>query len=128
MPSWFDIATLPPGPDEFDEDGILESVATIENLVQVLVHSGTDSRRIVLVGFSQGAALSLMVSLKTRHTLGGVVSLSGWIPRRAREVSRLMSKQFLAHNSELDDTSRFWRVAYPLVPWNSRQVSSHLVR
>ncbi|KAF8230423.1 hypothetical protein L208DRAFT_1400657 [Tricholoma matsutake] len=51
------------GPDEFDEDAIRVSVATIENLIQSMVQSGIDSRRIVLIGFSQGAAMSMMVSL-----------------------------------------------------------------
>jgi lysophospholipase II len=86
-PSWFDIARLPPGPNEFDEHGLLESVALIENLILSQVHAGIDSRRIVLVGFSQGAALSMTVALTTLYFLGGVVSLSGWIPPPARHVS-----------------------------------------
>lgn len=90
MPSWFDIKTLPPGPDEFDEDAMSKSVATIEGLIQSLVQSGVDSRRILLVGFSQGAALSMVVSLKMNHALGGVVSLSGWIPPLARDVIESM--------------------------------------
>ena len=52
------------------------------------MHAGIDSRNIVLIGFSQGAALSLMVGLTTLHELGGVVSLSGWIPCRMRDVSQ----------------------------------------
>ncbi|KAJ7456511.1 phospholipase carboxylesterase [Mycena latifolia] len=70
-PSWFDIAALPPG--------------DTENLILSQIHRGVDSRRIILVGFSQGAALSLMVALSTLHDLGGVASLSGWIPFRARD-------------------------------------------
>jgi lysophospholipase-2 len=86
-PSWFDIRRLPPGSSEFDEHGLSESVALIENLILSQVHAGIDSRRIVLAGFSQGAALSLMVALTTLYFLGGVVSLSGWIPPPARHVS-----------------------------------------
>ncbi|KAJ7293803.1 Phospholipase/carboxylesterase/thioesterase [Mycena rebaudengoi] len=84
-PSWFDIATLPPGDDEFDEPAIAESIGVIENLILSEVHRGIDSRRIILGGFSQGAALSLMVALSTLHEIAGVFSLSGWIPARARE-------------------------------------------
>ncbi|KAJ6626869.1 phospholipase carboxylesterase [Mycena sp. CBHHK59/15] len=84
-PSWFDVATLPPGDDEFDEHGIAESIKVVENLILSLIHRGIDSRRIILVGFSQGAALSLMVALSTLHDIGGVASLSGWIPARARD-------------------------------------------
>jgi lysophospholipase-2 len=112
MPSWFDITTLPPGPDEFDEDAISMSVATIENLIHTLVQSGANSQRIVLIGFSQGAATSMMVSLKTRHTLGGVVSLSGWIPPRARDVSGFL----------FEENSVFWLTK---VLKQSMKVASH---
>ncbi|KAH7914462.1 alpha/beta-hydrolase, partial [Hygrophoropsis aurantiaca] len=84
-PSWFDIAHLPPWDDEHDEVGTTESVALVENLILAQVHSGIDPRKIILVGFSQGAALSLMVALTTLHELGGVASLSGWIPHAVRE-------------------------------------------
>lgn len=86
-PSWFDIATLPPG-DEYDEQAIAESITLIKDLILSQIQSGIDPRRIVLVGFSQGAALSLMVSLTALHELGGVVSLSGWIPPHAKDVSQ----------------------------------------
>jgi len=84
-PSWFDITTLPPGEAEWDEVCISGSIAIIENIIQAEVHAGMDSRKIVLIGFSQGAATSLMVALTTLHELGGVASLSGWIPHRGRE-------------------------------------------
>ncbi|KAF7306512.1 Lysophospholipase i [Mycena indigotica] len=84
-PSWFNIKTLPPGTDEFDETTIAESIGIIENLILTEIYGGINPRRIFLVGFSQGAALSLMVALSTLHDLGGVASLSGWIPPKARE-------------------------------------------
>ncbi|ESK86238.1 lysophospholipase i [Moniliophthora roreri MCA 2997] len=89
-PSWFDITNLPPQKDEWDETTIAESIARIENIVLREVHSGVESSRIVLVGFSQGAALSLMTALSTLHELGGVVSLSGWIPHAARSSGMLI--------------------------------------
>jgi lysophospholipase-2 len=96
-PSWFDIARLPPGPDESDERGLSESVALIESLILSQVHAGIDSRRIVLVGFSQGAALSMTVALTTLYFLGGVVSLSGWIPPPARHVSAHITSSWVVH-------------------------------
>ncbi|KAH9005889.1 Phospholipase/carboxylesterase [Lactarius hatsudake] len=84
-PSWFDIQILPPGHDEWDEAGIVSSVAYVEALIQAEIHRGADPRRIILMGFSQGAALSLLVALKTTHELGGVISLSGWIPHKGRD-------------------------------------------
>lgn len=86
IPCWFDTVSLPPSPDEFDEAGISESVATIDNLIQSQVQAGIDSQHIVLLGFSQGAALSMMVALTRCYRLGGAISLSGWIPPRARHV------------------------------------------
>lgn len=92
-PSWFDITTLPPGPNEYDEQTILESISVIEGIISSQVQAGLDARRIVLVAFSQGAALSSMVALTTRHRLGGVVSLSGWIPPRAQQVRQLSDRR-----------------------------------
>lgn len=86
-PSWFDLSRMPPPDHEYDEVGIAESTAAIENLVLTQVHSGVDPSQIVLVGFSQGAALGMLVSLTTLYELGGVASLSGWIPRQVRSVS-----------------------------------------
>jgi lysophospholipase II len=90
-PSWFNVSHLPPYPGEFDEVAIAGSVAIIDNLILAQVHTGIDLRRIILVGFSQGAALSMMVALTTLHDLGG---LSGWIPRRARDVSLNLEDRF----------------------------------
>lgn len=86
--SWFDIENLPPTVCEFDEPGISESTEIIENIILSKVHGGSDTTKIVLAGFSQGAAQAMMVALTTLHDLGGVASLSGWIPRRMRNVSR----------------------------------------
>jgi lysophospholipase-2 len=86
-PSWFDIRSLPPARNEWDEAAISSSVSSVEAWIQAEVHRGTDPRRIVLMGFSQGAALSLLVVLTTLHELGGVISLAGWIPHCGREVS-----------------------------------------
>ncbi|EJD04208.1 alpha/beta-hydrolase [Fomitiporia mediterranea MF3/22] len=83
-PSWFNISYLPPHVHEFDEVAIGESISFIEQLILVEVQNGIDPKRILLIGFSQGAALCLMTALTTLHDLGGVASLSGWIPHRIR--------------------------------------------
>jgi len=84
-PSWFDICTLPPGSHEWDEAAIMSSVSCVETWIQAEIYRGADPHRIVLMGFSQGAALSLLVALTTLHELGGVVSLAGWIPHQGRQ-------------------------------------------
>jgi len=86
-PSWFDIFQLPPHPSEFDASQISSSIAFIEDLILAQAHQGIDTRRVFLVGFSQGAALALMVGLTTLNDLGGIISLSGWLPPAYRKVS-----------------------------------------
>lgn len=93
-PSWFNISSLPPPEDEYDEMTISESLMIIDNLIRLQLLAGMDSRNVVLVGFSQGAALSLMLALTKTHKLGGVASLSGWIPHGARAVSDNIESHF----------------------------------
>ncbi|KAI8983357.1 lysophospholipase I [Trametes punicea] len=84
-PSWFDISNLPPC-NCYDETGVATSVATVESLLTSEVRNGMEPHRIVLAGFSQGAALSFITALTTLHELGGVAGLSGWIPLPSRQV------------------------------------------
>lgn len=69
-------------PDE-DEEGMLETVAYLESLIDACVDSGIPLSRIVLGGFSQGCAMSLLthfVSAKYSGKLAGVVGLLGFLP------------------------------------------------
>ncbi|PFH54732.1 hypothetical protein AMATHDRAFT_135051, partial [Amanita thiersii Skay4041] len=85
-PSWFDIHHLPPLSDEDDHKTLLQSVESINAIIQSRISAGMPSQRIFLFGFSQGAALSLTVALTTPHTLGGLAVLSGWVPHCIRPV------------------------------------------
>lgn len=78
--SWFNISSLPPDTSEFDESSIEASVLLIRSIILSEVHSGTDSRRIVVIGFSQGAVITMMLALTNLIELGGLVSLCGWVP------------------------------------------------
>lgn len=62
-----------------DEDGMLRTVSYVNQLISAEVDSGIDSGRIVVGGFSQGGAMSLLCGLTNERKLGGVVSLSGWL-------------------------------------------------
>ncbi|KAJ3546233.1 hypothetical protein NMY22_g2135 [Coprinellus aureogranulatus] len=79
-PSWFNIWNLPPLPEEYDEEAINHSISTIRDLIREEVSSGVDSKRVFLMGFSQGAALSLCAGLNAPWNIGGIISLSGWLP------------------------------------------------
>ncbi len=62
-----------------DEPRMLDSVSCINQFISAEVNSGIDPGRIVVGGFSQGAAMSLLCGLTNERKLGGVVSLSGWL-------------------------------------------------
>ena len=67
-----------------DEDGMLRTVSFVNQLISAEVDSGIDPGRIVVGGFSQGAAMSLLCGLTSERKLGGVVSLSGWLVLRSK--------------------------------------------
>eukprot|EP01035_Chromulina_nebulosa_P020215 gene20215-26245_t len=80
MPAWYDIVGL----DITSEscDGIESSAQRIIQLIEKEVDSGIPYNRIILGGFSQGAALSLYVGyqLPSDKKLGGLIVLSGYLP------------------------------------------------
>ena len=63
--SWMDLVEIPITSRTQDNGRDLpESVATIHKLIDDLIHEGLPANRIVLGGFSQGAALALAATLK----------------------------------------------------------------
>lgn len=64
-----------------------ESVALIQDLIQDEIESGVDPSRIVLGGFSQGAAMSLLTGLTSDYKLAGIACLSGWLLLQHKFVS-----------------------------------------
>ena len=79
-----------------DDASARASVALLEEFILSEVHTGLDCSRIIIVGFGQGAALSLMVSLTSLHDLGGAACLSGWVPSSWRQVSVFTSLELHA--------------------------------
>ncbi|KAJ7293864.1 Phospholipase/carboxylesterase [Mycena rebaudengoi] len=81
MPAWFDLFSFNP-PSEDDEAGMMESFASLEQLITNEIESGIDASRIVIGGFSQGATMSLLTAMISSRQLGGAVILSGRLPLR----------------------------------------------
>ena len=79
MRAWYDIASLHLDQD-IDEQGIERAIAMIEKLIVHEVEGGVSPNRIVLVGFSQGAAVALRVGLRRTIPLAGLVVFSGYLP------------------------------------------------
>ncbi|KAJ4504507.1 hypothetical protein HRR83_008409 [Exophiala dermatitidis] len=69
-----------------DEVAIMKSVDIIDKLVEEEIKNGTPAKRILVGGFSQGCAVSLVWGLTSRfkNEVGGMVCLSGYMPLRDR--------------------------------------------
>jgi phospholipase/carboxylesterase len=79
MRAWYDIAGTPQARRE-DEAGLRESQALIEALIERERQRGVPASRIVLMGFSQGCAMTLLTGLRHAVRLAGLVGLSGYLP------------------------------------------------
>lgn len=93
MRGWYDIIELNSLRQE-DEEGIRKSGYAIEALIAQQLASGIPAKRIVLAGFSQGAALALHTGLRYAQPLAGIVALSGYLPL-------MMSFPADAHNANI---------------------------
>jgi predicted esterase len=82
----FDIRTLDKisAENQEDEAGLLQSKGEIDKLIANEIDGGVPSERILLGGFSQGAALTLLPGLTTERKLAGLAVLSGYIPIRTK--------------------------------------------
>lgn len=67
---------------EEDEKGLLASAHAINDLISTEIDAGTDASRIVLGGFSQGGAMTLLTGLTTERKLAGLVALSSYLTLR----------------------------------------------
>jgi lysophospholipase-2 len=94
MTAWYTPSPLSPYPssrpeldDPEDEEGLLRARTYVESLLDDLVSQGIPPNRIVLGGFSQGHAVSLLTGLtsaKYADKLAGLVCLSGYLPLHDR--------------------------------------------
>ncbi|KAI5221797.1 Phospholipase/carboxylesterase [Aureobasidium subglaciale] len=67
-----------------DEAGITRSQAYIHSLIAKEIEKGIPSERIVLGGFSQGGAMSIMSGVTAPSRLGGVFGLSCYLLLRGK--------------------------------------------
>ena len=104
MRAWYDILGLDARERREDEQGLRESQALVEALIEREKERGIPAARIVLAGFSQGCAMTLMTGLRHRERLAGLVGLSGYLPlAAATDVERHDANRdvpiFLAHGT-----------------------------
>jgi phospholipase/carboxylesterase len=79
MRAWYDIAGAEIDQRE-DEKGLREAQAAVEGLIARERARGVAASRIVVAGFSQGCAVTLLAGLRHGERLAGLVGLSGYLP------------------------------------------------
>ena len=101
MRAWYDILGADIARRE-DEAGLRESQRAVQALIERERGRGIEASRIVLMGFSQGCAMTLMTGLRLRERLAGLACLSGYLPLAAltaseRNVAHTDLPIFMAH-------------------------------
>lgn len=104
MRAWYDIRVTDLVREE-DEGGLRESQGQIAALIDAERERGMPANRIVLMGFSQGSAMTLMTALRYPERLGGAVGLSGYLPLAAtatteRHAANADLPIFMAHGRQ----------------------------
>jgi len=110
MRAWYDIHPAPTDPGQprlEDEAGLLASRELVQQLIDREMDRGVPSSRIVLMGFSQGCAMTLLTGLLSPVPLAGLAGLSGYLPLASRfkvamDAVHCAVPVFLAHG-EHDD-------------------------
>jgi phospholipase/carboxylesterase len=103
MRAWYDILGAELQERE-DEAGLRESQAAIAALIDRERARGIEPRRIVLAGFSQGCAMTLLTGLRYGERLAGLVGMSGYLPLAATTAAERTPANaglpiFLAHGT-----------------------------
>ena len=103
MRAWYDILGADLGQRQ-DEKGLRASLALVEELIGREKERGVAANRIVLGGFSQGCAVSLLTGLRHKERLGGIIGMSGYLPlaeatEKERSDANRLTPIFLAHGS-----------------------------
>jgi phospholipase/carboxylesterase len=101
MRAWYDVLGLELIRKE-DETGLRSSMRLVEQLIAREKTRGIPAGRIVLAGFSQGCAMTLLTGTRYPERLAGLIGLSGYLPlATSTEQDRHAMSQglpvFLAH-------------------------------
>lgn len=80
MRAWYDILDFGDLHRKVDVDGVLQSVAHINLLIEELIAEGFKPEQIIMAGFSQGGVISYYTALLSKYDLAGLLVMSGYLP------------------------------------------------
>ncbi len=105
MRAWYDILGTEGAGRGEDEAGLRASIGIVHGLIHRERERGIPAARIVLMGFSQGCAMTLCAGLRYPEALGGLVGLSGYLPLAARTAAERAAANadapiFMAHGEQ----------------------------
>lgn len=108
MRAWFDLEEIPVTEGSPDDAASLDAGVRLvqEEVARVAQKHNIQSSRILVGGFSQGAAMALLGGLTAKSPLAGIVAFSGWLPLRARfpaavaGAPNLATPVFMAHGTD----------------------------
>ena len=107
MRAWYDIfppSADPAVPRREDEAGLRSSQSIVQQLLDREADRGVAPERTVLMGFSQGCAMTLLAGLRAPRRLAGLVTLSGYLPLSERTDAEASAANrdvplFMAHGT-----------------------------
>ncbi len=122
MRAWYDIRDVDLA-NRADHEGVAESVAQVDALIEQEAERGIPADRILLAGFSQGGAVTLAAGIARAQPLGGLIALSTYLPIPMPLAQAMLRPQaasqpvFMAHG-QFD----------PVVPYAGGEMSATALR
>ena len=101
MRAWYDILSLD-SQGRADAEGVHQSTALLEALIDREVERGIEPDHIVVAGFSQGGAIAINAVLHSSLKLAGLMALSTYIPLPGELAASRGNRElpvFMAHGS-----------------------------
>ncbi|MDI1253992.1 dienelactone hydrolase family protein [Thermomonas sp.] len=122
MRAWYDIRDMDLN-NRADHEGVAESVTQVDALIAREAKRGVPANRVLLIGFSQGGAITLAVGLARSTPLAGLVGLSTYLPMppaRAAETLQpgAASQPLFMGHGQFD----------PVVPYAGGELSAQAMR
>lgn len=106
MRAWYDIKSMDLH-NRADMDGVLESEASIHQLIEEQINAGIPADKIILAGFSQGGVVTLFTGLRYPKKLAGIMALSCYLPSADKLPENLSeanrSTSILQNHGEQDE-------------------------